>query len=325
MKDTIFPSINEALLDKIKSYNDILIIGHKNPDGDCLSSTLAVEAILKKLNKNTLAISDGPFHRPELKFLSDKVKTEINPEFLSRKPLVIVVDCSTIDRPGEIFKSIEHLERVVIDHHSSGEAFCKEELSYIVPFSPSTTLLVDMLRESLSIELDKEIATYLYIGLLTDTGFFHFISQRVGEEVFKRAAEFSKAGVDPYDMYDKMNDGKAFEDVLNGAKVLESTETYYEGKLLVAYQKKEIETAGLSDNLYAELLKISGVKAVVFFKEKEDVVDVGFRAKKDSGLDVGEIASLIGGGGHKLASGASLKLPLDKCKEKVLALFTSIL
>lgn len=132
-------------------------------------------------------------------------------------------------------------------------------------------------------------------------------------------------GVDPYDMYDKMNDGKAFEDVLNGAKVLESTETYYEGKLLVAYQKKEIETAGLSDNLYAELLKISGVKAVVFFKEKEDVVDVGFRAKKDSGLDVGEIASLIGGGGHKLASGASLKLPLDECKEKVLALFTSIL
>lgn len=325
MKETIFPSINIALIDKIRSSENILIIGHKNPDGDCLSSTLALASILKKLGKNTLSVNEGPFLRPELEFLSSQVTNEINEEFLAKNPLVIVVDCSTIDRPGAIFDSIKHLERAVVDHHSSGEPFCKEELSYIVPYSPSTTLLIDKLRESLGVELDKEIATYLYTGLLTDTGFFHFVSNRVGAEVFLRAAAFAKAGVDPYDMYDRLNDGKKLEDVINGAKVLDTAESYYDGKLLVAYQTRDIETAGLSDNLYSELLKVSGVKAVVFFKEKEDKVDIGFRAKKTSRLDVGRIAATIGGGGHMLAAGASLNLPLNACKEKVVSIFSSIL
>ncbi len=325
MKETIFPSINKALIEKIRSKEDILIIGHKNPDGDCLSSTLALSAILKRMGKNTLPVNEGPFLRPELAFLSSKITNEINEEFLSKDPLVVVVDCSTIDRPGAIFNRIKHLDRVVVDHHSSGEAFAKEELSYIVPYSPSTTLLIDKLRESLNVELDKEIATYLYTGLLTDTGFFHFISNRVGEEVFLRAAAFSKAGVDPYDMYDRLNDGKKLEDVINGAKVLDTTESYFDGKLLVAYQTKDIETAGLSDNLYSELLKVSGVKAVVFFKEKEDKVDIGFRAKKTAGLDVGKIAATIGGGGHEFAAGATLTLPLLECREKVVSIFSSIL
>lgn len=325
MKGSIFPSINPVIINKIHTAENILIIAHKNPDGDALSSTLALSLILKKLGKNALAVNEGPFLRPELSDLAAKISSDIPEEFIAKNPLIIVADCSTPDRPGILFEKIKHLDRIVIDHHSSGDEFAEEDSSYIIPYSPSTTLLVDVLREELEVKLDKELAEYLYTGLATDTGFFHFISNKVGAEVFKRAAAYTEAGVDPYIMYDKLTDGKDINEVFNSAEILKNTKQYFDGRLLVAVQPKAIEMSRLSDDIYNQLLKVEDVKAVIFLKEKSDRIEIGFRAKNNAGLDVGELAHSIGGGGHRLAAGASLNCALKEAEKKVVNLFTDII
>ncbi len=325
MKENIFPSINPVIINKIQTAENILIIAHKNPDGDALSSTLALSLMMEKLGKNAYAINEGPFLRAELSDLADKVSQDIPEELIEKNPLVIVADCSTPDRPGIVFEKIKHLDRIVIDHHSSGDEFAESNSSYIVPYSPSTTLLVDVLRESLGLELDKQLAEYFYTGLATDTGFFHFISNRIGAEVFKRAASYTEAGVDPYTMYDKLTDGKDIDEIFNSAEILKKTKQYFDGHLLIAIQPKEMEMSRLSDDIYSQLLKVKGVKAVVFLKEKSDRTEIGFRAKNGSDLDVGELAHSLGGGGHSLAAGASLNCTSKEAERKIVNLFTDII
>ena len=106
MKENIFPSINPVIINKIQTAENILIIAHKNPDGDALSSTLALSLMMEKLGKNAYAINEGPFLRAELSDLADKVSQDIPEELIEKNPLVIVADCSTPDRPGIVFEKI---------------------------------------------------------------------------------------------------------------------------------------------------------------------------------------------------------------------------
>ena len=180
-------------------------------------------------------------------------------------------------------------------------------MSYIVPDSPSTTLLVDKVRESLGVPLTKKMADYLYRGFATDTGFYHFLSEKQAPDSLRRVASFTDLGISPYDIYDEMHDGMKLEDLKMIASIIEHAEEMLDGLVLFAYQSSDAMNQKLSDGVYASLLTAENVIAVVFFKDKGDAIEIGFRAKNRSGLDVGAIASSLGGGGHKCAAGATVK------------------
>ena len=78
------------------------------------------------------------------------------------------------------------------------------------------------------------------------------------------------------------------------------------GKVLLAYQPAEMTNAGLSDSVYGSLLQTSGVDGIILIKDKGDALEIGFRAKNKSLLDVGKIAAALGGGGHRCAAGATI-------------------
>ena len=143
-----------------------------------------------------------------LRLLEGEFSAEADKSFIERDPLVIILDCSTEDRPGTPFIPLKGLKRIVIDHHSSGVPFAEDGMSYIVPESPSTTLLVDTVRIALGVELTERMAGYLYRGFATDTGFYHFLTERTAPESLRKAAAFTEAGVSPYDVYDEMQDGR---------------------------------------------------------------------------------------------------------------------
>ena len=161
---SIFPPCDERLLDAIRNASGAIIIAHKNPDGDAIASSLAARAILSRLGKKTLLLNDGPFLRSDIKRYENLFMKEADDDFISASPLVIVLDCSTPDRPGNAFDKIKNLKRVIIDHHSAGVPFADEGMSYIVPESPSTTLCLNQVRQALGVELDEEIASFLYMG-----------------------------------------------------------------------------------------------------------------------------------------------------------------
>ncbi len=121
----------------IEKYNNFIIIGHKDPDFDCIGSSLALSSFLSRIGKNSILLNEGPFVRKEIIPFKDK--------FLSEWPNIdlsdysaIILDCSILDRIGDEFIFyVKDMPILVIDHHMSGEKLKCE--SYIDPFAPSTT------------------------------------------------------------------------------------------------------------------------------------------------------------------------------------------
>ncbi len=323
----LFPPLSKEIVKLINERDSVAVVTHINPDGDAVYSSLALREILKKLNKNVYLFNDGPFGRKDVKEYEGEFLKTVDKKLIKDEDLLIILDCSTEDRPGLVYQELKHLETIVIDHHSSGRPFYKKELSYIVPSSPSTTLLIDELRLALSVPLDKKIAEFLMLGFLTDSGFFHFISQEQAPDSFKKVTSFVETGLNPYELYDRLHDGKKLSDIKAVAKIIENAESYFNGKLLISYETKDIVTAERpSDDVYHSLLESDGVYAVVLIKEKEDGIEFGFRAKQNKGVDVGFIASTFGGGGHRLAAGATVKgISIEEAKKKIIEIFSSIL
>ena len=221
---------------------------------------------------------------------------------------------------------LENLKRVIIDHHSSGTPFADEGMSYIVPASPSTTMLVDIVREELGVPLDKETAGFLYRGFATDTGFYHFLSAEAAASCLPRVASFTAAGVSPYEIYDEMHDGRKLSDIKDTASITLNSEPVLNGALIICHQEATMMNARLSDGVYASLLETEGVKAVVLIKEREGGMEIGFRSKNNSGIDVGKIAAGFGGGGHAKAAGATIQgITFEEARSLIIARFEEII
>ena len=306
MKRNLFHPVSDAILNAIRESSEIAVISHVNPDGDAIFSSLAMESILSQLGKKVHLLNDGPFKRREIMDYESRFTSIVSDKLKNSSPLVMILDCSTEDRPGEVYQSLKGNKTIVIDHHASGRPFYEEKLSYISPLSPSTTLLVDEVRKALSVSLDRNTAEYLMLGFLTDTGFFHFISERTAPECLVRVAAFTAAGVSPYEVYDEMHDGRKLQDIKDTASIILAAVPELDGRVITAYQGVEMKNARLSDGVYASLLEAEHVLAVIFIKDKGDYLEIGFRSKNGSGIDVGSIAASIGGGGHARAAGATI-------------------
>ena len=320
MNLNLFPRFSDKILSSLNGAKDILIMTHLNPDGDCIFSALAAKLILEKLGKNITLVNIGPFANSNISSYEDQFYKEIPQEVLAKNPLLLTLDCAAFDRLGPgIEEQVSHLLKIVIDHHATGRSFTSEDLEYIVPASPSNTLLIEMLRRELNVETDFLIAKYLYMGFATDTGFYHFITEKNAADSLRVVSSFIDQGVSPYDVYDELTDGRSLESLDELSTFLKRVKSLANGKVLYTYKSKdddfELSSTGI---LYKYLLEVKDVKLVLFFKEKEDATVVGFRAKNKAGLDVGQIASNFTGGGHRLAAGATVKKDLNTTIKEVL-------
>ncbi len=321
-----YPAVPKAVLSALKHCKQAVIIGHVAPDGDCIHSELAMAWLLEQLGKQVFVANAGPFDRPEITYWESFFKGTIPQAILDEKPLVVITDCSSRDRIGEtLAKQIEGLEILVIDHHSAGVPFGTHH--YIIPQSYSTTLVIQHLYHTLGIEITEQVAQHLFFGFATDTGFFRFIGPNRGETL-RMAAELVDAGVSPNDVYDEMTGGKNFDSLKYLARLIDRTEILFDGKIMVSRETeedlKEFNPADRpSDALYASLLSVKGVQAVLFFKiPAEGKVEIGFRGSHDSQVDVGSIAAALGGGGHKKAAGATVTGTYETVKRQVIEAIT---
>lgn len=319
----------ESFRDFLNSHNFFLIAGHKDPDGDAISSCLGMAAILDALSKPYQLLSAGPFKRQEIKDKESLFSSEI--QFMDQgerdKTGLIIVDCSEIIRLGEIDGDINGFDTFVIDHHKTAE--CEANMKSIIDSTaPAAACLVQMLYEGLIGKLDEKTANTLFFGMATDTGFFRFLDQS-SAEVFLATARMVEAGVNPRLVYDKITSGKPYFTRKLLGHILDTAERYCNGKLVVAFETMEdTHKYGMdgrdSDALYQLLLAVEGVEAVVFVRqETEHSCTAGLRSK-DS-VDVSVVASSFGGGGHKNASGLSVEGKLDTIIPEICKRFARIL
>ncbi|WP_319756177.1 DHH family phosphoesterase [uncultured Sphaerochaeta sp.] len=316
-----YPPIDEEILALLRDREEFVVIGHVSPDGDCLSSQMAMNSMLLKMGKTVHMANAGPFDRSEISHLRSDFLNHIDDELKQRDPLIVVVDCSSPERIGHLAEEIEGLTTVVFDHHSSGEQF--GTYRYIVPRSVSTTLIIMQLYKALDVEISQEIAEHLFFGFATDSGFFRFINAYRGETL-RLAAELVDLGVSPNVMNDRMTGGKSFGYIKYLGKLIDRSESLFDGKVMISSScledsKQFITTDKPSDSLYTMLLSVQGVEVVLFFKELEgERTEVGFRSSHQSSINVGALAESFGGGGHKKAAGATVNKPIKETRKLLL-------
>lgn len=312
----------------LSEHTFFYIIGHKEPDGDCIFSCLSMAAILNKFGKQYQLLSAGPFKRTEIR--SKESLFSNTPNFLSeperKETGLIILDCSEFSRLGEIDGDLKDLDTFIVDHHKTAD--CGDIQHIIDSTSPATACLVQQLYEKIIGELDKETAEYLFFGLATDTGFFRFLADN-SSEVFKAAARLVEAGANPRITYDMMTGGKAFSTRKLLGLMLDRAERFYNNKLVVTYEtmedtRKYGQSGRDSDSLYSLLLAVEGVEAVVFLRqETENSCTAGFRSRDK--VDVSAIAAQFGGGGHKNAAGGSIEGKIETIKPAICKAFAKIL
>lgn len=316
-----FSKIPSCIREGFDSYKNFILIGHEQPDADCLCSQLGLAALLKRLNKNVRIVAKGPFSRPETRELESLFET--NWSYPSPAgTLLILLDCSDISRTGYPIEELEPFDLMIIDHHASGSAAGKYR--YIDAASPSTTLLIQGLWDDYKEKPDEETSTYLFFGFATDTGFFRHLEGATGA-VFNRVAKMIDNGASPNAVYRRINSGRELGTRRLMGRLLDRARFYCDNRVLISWEdKNDRDELGVddrdSDRLYQLLQSVAGCEAVALLREDSDTFTIiGLRANNH--FDVGSIASELGGGGHIKAAGCAVETGREAATARVLELF----
>jgi phosphoesterase RecJ-like protein len=322
-------AVPEELVEYIKTGSKFIIAAHKEPDGDCVGSQLALRSALLRIGKKAAVCSAGPFKRSELQDYAGQF-TEISAEKENSNVKIIVVDCSGMERTGSLYELIKTFPCAVIDHHEAvtHPPSTPQAPVYVDADSPSCTLMIEKLITALGLELTHEEADMLLFGLCTDTGFFRHLTEK-NADVFEAVARMVSRGASPKAIYRIMNGGKSLNSRHLLGNVLSRTESYLNGRLLVSYETlKEFKKFGFegrdSDSLNKMLLSIEGVEAVVIIRQ-ECVDNCTVSLRSTDKVDVSQIAASFGGGGHKNASGLTMKGKVSNIKKILLKSFEKTL
>jgi phosphoesterase RecJ-like protein len=310
------PSVQEFL----RSYERYLLIGHVEPDGDCLSSAVVLARCLRRRGSEAILFDEGPFDRPEILSFRTLFRKSIEPQDREGSTAAVVVDCSTEDRIGAFGPAIEGLPVLVIDHHSAGRLFGKER--WVRPQAPSVTFMVQHLLEGLGEEIPAEDAELLLFGLCTDTGFFRHL-EAGSAPVFQAVARLVASGASPQRVYRSIHTSWSLSRVRLLALALGRAEPLAGGRVLMTrWDLADLQAATDpfsrgSDDVYRLLQSVEGVEVVVFLREEgPGRFSVGFRSSSQA--DVGQVASALGGGGHSRAAGCTLSGSLAEVRSRVL-------
>lgn len=315
----------------LASHDNFIVTGHKDPDGDCISSILITAEILKSLKKEYTLLNLGPFKRPEIRqyecFFTNSVP------FMSledkKSTGLLIVDCSELARMGEI-GDLKGFDTFIVDHHKTADSQNLENnaKSIIDSTSPAAASLMTMLYEGIVGTPDKRVAQIMFFGISTDTGFFKFLHSD-SAEVFELAARLVRCGVDPNKIYDQITGEKPWETRKLLGTLLSRAERHCAGRLAITYETMEDtklhgQDGRDSDMLYSALLSVEGIEAVVFLRQETPTSCTGgFRSRGD--IDVSAVAARFGGGGHKNASGMSVDAKIDTLIPQVVKEFSKIL
>lgn len=296
----------EEIAERIKRAKSAVILTHMRPDGDAIGSALALSRALDVLGIEN-SVSDESDIPSNLSFLTGTEK--IGKGFFKEADLYIAVDSADEQRLGALVDDFRAVSRkkdtVNIDHHVSNTRFAK--YNYVRECS-ANCMNIASLVEKLGVPLDKELAQYLLLGLLTDSG--NFSHDDVTEETFLTAAKLVKAGADirwlNYNLFKKQSAVRAalFADTMSRIRY------FFEGKFAAIVISREAMKKFGADNGMTEgfvdfPLSVDTVEVCASVMEvKKGQYKISLRSKNYA--DVNKVAGTYGGGGHVRAAGCML-------------------
>jgi bifunctional oligoribonuclease and PAP phosphatase NrnA len=307
----------EQVAAELRSRERFLLTAHEGPDGDALGSLLGMHHLLTQLGKDSVMfMAAKEFPLPiEYRFLPlEEVFHEAPADMADRT--VIFLDCGNIDRMPVEFLSKGDNFRINVDHHHDNTLF--GDLNLVDTAASCTAEIVYELAILLGATITPEIASALYVGLITDTG--KFMYENTNAHTHRIAAELIDAGVRVDETYRRLYEHVPIEKLRLVSRALEGIERHCDERLVTAYiTAADYEASGageeMTEGIIDHLRSVEGTKVAALIRDQGDR---GRAARKvslrSSGgeLDVSAIAREHGGGGHKRAAGFSTDLELDE-------------
>jgi bifunctional oligoribonuclease and PAP phosphatase NrnA len=304
------PEIRQ-IVDAIRGRQRFVLSSHSRPDGDSIGSQLAMAFALRALGKDVSVVNVDPA-TPAFMAFPGVPEIRIAPSVEGDFDAAIIMECSDLARTG--VAGLDRCFVINIDHHPGNTAY--GQINWFDSTAAACAEMVFDAVQALGVPMTLEIATHIYVAILTDTGSFHFSS--LSPKTFDICRLLLEAGVDPVriarQVYDNNSVGrlKLCGTVMNGMRIAS-------GRIAVLYLDHEMARAAgatydESEGVINQPLTVKEVQAVVFFKQTEgDDYRVSLRSKGD--VDVGAIAKEFGGGGHRNAAGCSVTGPIDDLRK----------
>ena len=291
--------------DFLLNNDNYAILTHRRPDGDTIGSSAALCRILRKAGKTAHIIRNGE--------VSDRfswLHEGLTKEAAAAGDTIVTVDVAS---PGMLPKEFEqYLGKIAlrIDHHASSTSFTENEL--VDSGAGACAEIIFDLMEYLWVEMDAGIADALYVGTSTDTGCFRFANTT--SHTFLTAAACAAAGARVYQINQELFETNTMGRLKIQGWIVENMKVFSEGKLAVVAIPKSVEdTIGVTeddmDNISSFPRTVAGVCMAATLRETKDG-DVKLSVRAIPGFDATIVTSQFGGGGHKGAAGATMKMSL---------------
>ena len=288
----------------LANADSVLIFPHISPDGDALGSAAGLYRVLTAAGKKCAVVLEEEV--PEyLSFMPVEGCTR-DQSVIDNPDVTVCVDCSEPNRiPGRIQLFEKGKISVCIDHHINPEGY--GDYYYIDENTAAASELIYELIGEMGLPIDKETATLLYTGIVTDTGSFQYSNTTASTH--RIAAELMEAGVSVNNVSVAVYQNVSREQTIAEALILEKMEIFADGKGAISYvTAEELASVGATiddtEKVIDRLRDIKGVEIAAFLKPKGGDVKVSLRAKTYG--DVQKIAREFGGGGHKKAAGCTI-------------------
>ncbi len=284
----------------IQNAKKITLISHVTPDGDALGSQLAFYIALKKMSKNVKLFNATDVLARRYDFLPHFHK--IKSTFPINSDLVIAFDCGSFDRLG-IKKGDYTL--VNIDHHKSNQHYA--DINIVEEKYASASSVVFSVLQSLSIKIDKDIATCIYTALAEDTNFF---TNNVDASVFDLASRLVVLGADANTIAMNIKQRDSLAKIRLQARFIDTITLIKDGRIAIGEVTQEMfqATGALrydTTEFVELLLALQIVEVAIFVLE---LPDGGYKfSLRSKEKDLSKLASQLGGGGHHHAAGLSVK------------------
>lgn len=296
--------------DFLKNCNNVYILIHQSPDGDCIGAGFALNYILKSMGKRSAVLCSDDFPK-KFDFITN---VDNNADF--EPDTIIAADVADVKLLGKYNEIYGDKIQLCIDHHISNTGYAKYTL-----LNSGASAACEVLYKlvcAMNIELSDYAAACIYTGIATDTGCFKF--ENTSAETHEIISEIMRNHKLKYAKINReMFDVKSVGMLKMESAVINIMEYYLDGKLtMICITKKLLDSLGVDfsdlDGCANLPLQAEGVEVGITIKEKYDgAYKISMRSAND--VNVSEICQSLGGGGHIKAAGCFLEGELDEVKK----------
>ncbi|MBN4061026.1 DHH family phosphoesterase [bacterium AH-315-I18] len=311
----------QGAADLLRKSKKIVVTTHAKPDGDAFGSVIALCEVLKRQNTDVTALFMPPIPSGLVGICGELELAEFNEgDTLPEADLYVLVDTGAWSQVSPLREQLaKHLDNtLIIDHHMGGDILAAH--FFIDSKAAACCEIIALFVDELMAHVfeDPIVASALYVGIATDTGWFRFSNTR--PQTHELAARLIAAGVDHAALYERSEQTERPEKLKLMIRALDSLELLSDAKAAVMVLRKEdfIQTGALpvETERFVDIPQaVASVQVVVLICESLDngPIRISFRSKPGkNAVDVATLAGEFGGGGHARAAGAKSDGDLDQ-------------